>query len=75
MILSEKGTKVKGLSLSQAAKKAGVSLQRIDQLYRQGRIRSTNTPLGRLYREADVDRYVLERLARAKRSKKARGAA
>lgn len=64
---------LKGLSLSEAAKKAGVSFQRIDQLYRQGRIRSVDTPLGRLYREGDVEKYMIERQARAKkRAKKAK---
>lgn len=65
-----------GLPLAQAAKKAGVSSQRIHVLYQQGRIRAIKTPLGLLYREADVNKYVAERRARdAKRANKQRGAA
>lgn len=59
---------MQGLTISQAAQKAGVTTQRIHQLAQEGKIRFTQTPLGRLFSEKDVEEFWLEREARKTRS-------
>ena len=49
------------LSLGQAAHRLGLSRQRVSALVRAGRLPAILTPLGRLYRTADLARYSAER--------------
>lgn len=51
---------------SAAARLARVSIQRINDLVAQGRIRIVRTPLGRLMRREDVEAYSQQRDARAR---------
>lgn len=50
---------------SEAARHAGVSVQRINALVDQQRLRVVRTPLGRLIRRDDVEAYRLARATRA----------
>jgi excisionase family DNA binding protein len=49
------------LTASQVARLLGISVERVRQLARTGRLESTSTPLGRLYDPAVVERLRTER--------------
>jgi excisionase family DNA binding protein len=51
------------LTPTQAGLRLGLSAQRVVQLVKRGELAATLTPLGRLLREADVDRYAEARRA------------
>ncbi|WP_445185549.1 MerR family transcriptional regulator [Pseudonocardia sp. Cha107L01] len=45
------------LTRNQVARRLGLSPERIRQLSNAGRLQCTRTPLGRLYDEAEVERF------------------
>ncbi len=49
------------LTRSQVAQRLGISPERVRQLTKAGRLPCEVTPLGRLYREGDVERLSAER--------------
>ena len=51
------------LSPGQAARRLGMSRERVNQLRRAGRLESVPSPLGFLVRKADVERLERERAA------------
>jgi DNA-binding transcriptional MerR regulator len=53
--------KVAVVTSSQAARELGVSPERVRQLAKEGRLAAIDTPLGRLFDPADVERLRLER--------------
>lgn len=57
-------TTSEGLTISQAAKRIGLSTQRVHQLAAEGKIRFKLTPLGRLFSEEDVESLRRDREAR-----------
>ena len=52
------------LTVTEAAKRAGLSAQRIRDLARAGRVEVVNTPYGRLVPRSEAERLATERAAK-----------
>jgi len=52
------------LSSGEVARRLGISAERVRQFAQAGRLPYVRTPLGRLYRSADVERLLAERMGR-----------
>ena len=52
------------LSSGEVARRLGISAERVRQFAQAGRLPYVRAPLGRLYRSADVERLLAERMGR-----------
>ena len=60
------------LTLGDVARRLDMAREHVARLTRAGRLPATETPLGRLYAEHDVDRFAVEQRQRATRDRRIR---